>query len=112
MTFDADGIFWTRFIAEQTTLACTGVDLECFEVNDIGEWAGVDTDATACAVFFFDVWTRADQPCAVEGCAEMFATLCEPGVGIIQGIHHPEDEAVEGLLFWQTKLFNNTDIFT
>ena len=41
----------------------------------------------------------------------MLAALGNPGVGIVQRVHQPEDEAVKGFLLRQAKLFNDADFF-
>src|SRR5215469_10900358 len=41
----------------------------------------------------------------------MLAALRNPAIGIVEGVHQPEDEAVEGLRFWKTKLLDHPGFF-
>src|SRR5438874_1026436 len=103
-------MLWAGFVAEQAALAGRVVDFERFEIDDVWQRTGLYADATASAVFLFDLRARADESCTVECGAEVLAALSNPGVGIVQRIHEPEYEAIERLLFGRAKLFDDAYI--
>src|SRR6266516_1864568 len=100
ISFHADSLLRTSLITEKATLAGSIVNFQSLEVDHIWQGTGFYTDTTAGTIFFFDLRARANQPRAIEGCAKMLATLYNPGIWVIQRVHHPEDKAIESFLLW------------
>jgi hypothetical protein len=105
-------LFGTGIVAEQAALACSVVNLESCEINYLWQRASFYTDTATGALLGLNLWTSPYQSCTVQCRTQVLPTLGKPRIGIVQGIHQPENKAVERFLPGQTELFDDTNIFS
>src|SRR5260370_21860524 len=111
MLLQADGILRASLVAEQATLTGCIVDFQVLEINHVWQRAGFYTYAAARTILFFDLRARANQAGAVKRGTKMLTALCNPGVWVVQRVHHPEDEPVDGFLLRQAGFLDHAGLF-
>src|SRR5260370_4389456 len=111
MRFHADGILRASLVAEHATLTGCIVDFQVLEVNHVWQRAGFYTYAAARTILFFDLRARANQAGTVKRRTKMLTALCNPGVWVVQRVHHPEHETIDGFLLRQAEFLEPARLF-